>query len=276
MGDSIARSALNPERQSLAVPLILALLLHLGVVMLIICMGYLPGRRPPPFEQNAMEVSMMVLPKSQRAMPDKASRAPTPSRDVPAPKEAPSAGTAKPSEPPPVRESDLVLNKPDAKPVEGAKTADPDAAKAREDLMKQMLMEQMLEQVEDAPVGTVDRTATDPDSESDEAIMASGAGQRGDPELARYVASLQKLFNQNFKPLPTIVAANPGIKATIRVSIDPDTGDVLSYDFVKSSDNDSYDRAAETAVQAVSKTPVPPEKYKEEARQGLVITFEPT
>jgi TonB family protein len=254
MSTAIARSTLNPEPQPLALSVLAALILHVTVVLMILCAGMWEPRRKPLLDDHAMEVSMMVLPKSDSRMPERAQRAPRVSGDQ-----------AKAKEPTPIRESDLTVNQPDAPDTKGADTKTND----REAALRDMLMSDALD---DLPEGPTDRDASDPTSTSDEAINVSGAG-KSDPELARYIAQLQKLFNQHFNPLPAIVQANPDLKCKILVRVD-ESGAVTGYDIVGPSGNDSFDRAAESAVQAVSNIPPPPEKYRAQAADGYTIVFQ--
>jgi TonB family protein len=254
------RSTLIPERQPLAFPVVLALFLHVLVAASIACVGMFTPDPKPILDVENIEVSMVVLPRS-KGLPDRATRAPPPPVGE---------STPTPAEPPLPRESDLVVHRPEAKATAGTQNT----ARDRDRLMRELTMQQLLQDVE-APVGEVDRQPTDPNSESDEAINAGQAGLIGDPELARYIAQIEALFMQHFKPLPTIVAANPGIKCSIRVQVDPDTGDVTGYEVVGASGNSSYDGAAERAVQAVARIPQPPEKYKSVAAAGYTIHFAP-
>lgn len=254
----VARSALNPEPQSLALPVLLAVILHVGAATTLACASFLAGPSKPMIDKNdAMEVSMMVLPRSKSSMPERAQRAPrTAGEQQPAPKEA--------VEPPP-KESDLVKFEKDAPAKKEGQEAD--LAKKR-----QKALLDMLEDDENAAEGATDRDASDPNSTSDEAINTGAAGS-GDPELGKYLGQLTKLFNQNFRPLPAIVAANPDLRAEIRVLVD-ETGKVTSYEWVKESGNPSFDASAESAVQAVSSIPLPPEKYRDRMAGGYVIVFQ--
>lgn len=254
------RSTLNPEPQSLAIPVLVALLLHVSVVSLIACVGMLPSRRQPILDDEAMQVSMMILPKAERAMPDKASRAPRPTGE-PQPQETK-------AEPAPIRESDLKVHQPEAKVTEGASR---DRSTDREAAMRELLMDDALADLDEGPT---DREQTDPNSDSTEKIDLGGVGPTNDPELVRWQDKVTKLFITQFNPLPAVVAANPGLVTFVRVQVDPETGRVLGYEIVDSSDNESYDRAAETAVQAVSEVPLPPENHRSDTLV-LVVRFDP-
>jgi hypothetical protein len=252
------RSVLVPAPEPLALPILGAVILHVGLVSGLVCAGWVQGlfdtHRPLVDPDQAMEVSMLVLPRTSPVV-QRATRAPAQAGESP-----------KAAEPPPIRESDLAIQTESAPQTKG----DPKATDL-EDQIREMLMRESLMALDDAPLGTENRV-NDPSSDSEEMINAAGSGARTDPELARYIASLQKLFNEHFKPLPAIVAANPGLKCQIRVQVNSDTGEVTGYAFVKPSGNPSYDRSAESAVEAVSRIPLPPDKYRGEGN-GYVINF---
>lgn len=257
------RSALEPDRQSLALPILLALVLHGCMAGAILGAATLQRDRRPIIEPSqVMEVSMVVLPKARTRMPEKASRAPVTSGQKDA--------VTRPTEPPPVKTSDLTIARPDA-PAEtqGA----PDRSADRAALMREMLIKEL---AEDTPEGQVDRQATDPNSTSDEAIDAGGQGLATDPELARYAEKVKKLFMAEFRPLPTIAAANPDIHVVVQVAFDLESGRITAWEVSKPSGNASFDAAAERAVQAVGSIPTPPEKYRDQFKGGLTIKFEPT
>lgn len=265
------------DRQSLAFPFLGALTLHILAAATAACMGVLWKPSPTLIQPDeVMDVSLMVMKQSKTSMPEKASHVPHSGAPAPAVQNSTAPAAPTPAPPPP-NPSDLSFKdkKADAAPAKAkAEEAREDLSKKREEAMRKLLMEQAVADM-NSPEGKVDREATDPNSTSDETIDLGGAGAAGDPELVRYLATLKKLFKEHFRPLPTVVAANPGIKASIRILIDPATGDVTSYEFVKHSKNDSYDRAAESAVQAVPKIPLPPEKYIPRIAGGYVVEFTP-
>jgi hypothetical protein len=250
---AVARSTLNPEPQSLALPALMALMLHVVVASTIACASFLFEPAPHKLlDDHAMQVSMMVLPKSKTLMAERAQHAPVTTGEQP-----------KAEEQAPVRESDLTYETDKAKVTKGQTK---DHSKDREAAMRQLLMEQMLE---DTPEGKVDRTASDPNSDATEAINATGLGSQADPEYARYVSQLEKLFNSNFHPLPAIVQANPDLVCTVHVDVD-DAGNVTHYD-VQTSNNASFDHSAEAAVQAVQQIPLPPERFRSLMAGGYTI-----
>ncbi|MBA2321496.1 MAG: TonB C-terminal domain-containing protein [Deltaproteobacteria bacterium] len=217
--------------------------------------------RPMVDPDQAIEVSMVVLPKSRNALPDRAMRAPR------------EAGVAAPAEvspeEAPVRESDLAFPQPAPQPK-----GHPNADLRRDEMMADIERERLLQDLT-AATGDYDRDASDPNSNADFALNTGAQGDPADPEYARYIMQLQQLFMQHFRPLPGIAQSNPGIRAEVYVIVDPDTGAVKEFRFKRSSNNEAYDRAAELAVQEVGTIPLPPEKYLHLAKGGYVIQFDP-
>jgi hypothetical protein len=233
-------------------------MLHIWLAGTLACGSFLfAARAVPPPPDNAMEVSMMVLPRSQTHMSERAQHAPRETGETP---------TA--DQPAPVRESDLTLNQPDAPKTKGTtpKVTSKDRDRALRDLLKDDLLE-------DTPEGAVDRTASDPNSTTDDAVNATGLGVPTDPEYARYVSQIEALFRKNFHPLPSITAANPDLLTKVHIEVDPATGGVTGYEITGPSGNESYDRAAESAVQAVPTIPLPPERFRELLAGGYTIKF---
>jgi hypothetical protein len=210
---------------------------------------------------QAIEVSMVVLPKSRNALPDKAMRAPR------------EAGAQAPSEvspeEAPVRESDLAYEREVPKP-EG----DPNADRRRDEMLAEMERERLMQDLA-AATGEYDQDASDPNSTADFGLNTGAQGDPADPEYARYIMQLQQLFMQHFRPLPGIAQSNPGIRAEMYLVVDPESGAIEEYRLKKSSSNEAYDRAAELAVQEVGRIPLPPEKYRHLVKGGYVIQFDP-
>ena len=256
------RTVLIPEKQSLLPGLGCSIFIHGGVLFMgavfTLITTHCGPSRPPLDLDKTMEVSMVVLPKSERSVPDRASRAPVP------------RGTAAktPDQPPPANVSDLTFEKEDAEEEAGVDDS------TREQLMAELKRQQLLEDLM-APTGPQDRNATDPNSDSNLAINAAGAGARGDPEFAAYIAKVQRIFMENFKPLGAITADNPDLVCTVFITVDPASGRVLSYEVSKSSGIPAYDAAAERAVAEVQTIPLPPEKYLALAGEGYAVNFRP-
>lgn len=243
-------------------PTVGSVVLHVGLVLALFGASWLAPRPPPLIDpEHALEVSMVMLPKSDTRMPQKASQVPTPQATAEAP-----VKTAVEAPPNP---SDLVYKTDEAPPeqTEGQK----DQSNQREALVRKMMMQQA---IASAATGPVNRSATDPDSSDDAPSGAVGAGPVTDAELAQYIAQLTRLFNQNFRPLPTITMSNPDIKCVITVLVD-ESGKVTSRTMKTPSGNASYDGAAMRAVDAVSSLPKPPERYAHLAAKGYDIVFTP-
>jgi len=260
---STTRSLLAPERQPLVGHFFCSFVVHGLAVFIVAAVTLISthcgSSRHIIDPDRAIEVSMVSLPKSKTSLPDRATVAPRPK-----------GTTAEPTPEPvqtPQRESDLVVHKPDATP-------DPGADVARDQALAK-LREQLLDQLGDAPQGRTDRSATDPNGVDGQALAVLGAGSRTDPEFARYIAQLQALFRSHFRPLGAVVAANPGIRCTMRISADPVTGTISGYAIQTPSGVPAYDAAAERATAAVGKIPLPPERYAPLLSEGFTVDFVP-
>ena len=252
-------SVLVPTPQSLGLPMVLSISAHGALLCAVAISAWLFADDAPLVDVNdTIQVSMVVLPKSATPIPDRASRAPVPSGEVP------TADTP----PAPIRESDLAFEDPKAKPSAGA--ADRSTDRAR--LLRQLQMKELLT---DAPEGKVDRSATDPHSTTNDAVNAMGVGTLGDIEFARYVQRLQDLFRPHFNPLPTIVEKNPDISCAVKVKVDASNGRITWHAVSGPSGNMSYDAAAERAVRSVTSIPLPPQRFLPLLEQGFEIQFEP-
>ena len=180
------------EQQSLLVTFCLALTLHTGFILFAMLFTNIKGA-PLIQPDDMVEISLVVLPKPKRDMPDKAMEPVVESKPKPTPKPTPkpkSKPRAKPKVMP--KQSDLSF-----KDAELADKTD-----SREELLRHAQMQAALRSA------TESQPATDAESETDESFELLGAGMRADPELARYVALIQAVFMPHFKPLPAIVAAN--------------------------------------------------------------------
>lgn len=262
-------SLLRPRREPLFGYVGLSVVGHVALVVLGVVVT-LSGRGcspPPPLidPDQALEVSLVVLPRSESSMPDRAQRAPAPPA-AEQPKPQPEA----PTEPPP-RSSDLVVHteEPEPKPQPDG----PDDDERRRELMAQLERERLLSELAHAPTGPVDRDASDPDSTTDESINALGPGGRGDPELARYESQIQQLFMRHFHPLAAITQSQPDLVTKVMVRVDPSNGLIKSWEIVESSGVPAYDAAADRAVQAVKQIPLPPAAYMGLVQQGYIVNF---
>lgn len=201
--------------------------------------------------EEVIEVSMVEMPKST-AMPTRATRQAAPQAQ-PQPPEP-----VKSNEPPPPRQSDLVVQQPTPEPVP---VAPPDHSRKLDALREELRMDQLLDDLDDADPGAVDRDATSPDGTEGAKPTKVVGSQSGDPEAARYIAELSKLFLSHFRPLPML--KGQGLRVTVLVKVDAQ-GKILEHRVEKSSGNPSWDRAALAAVEEVGTVPRPPEKYRHE------------
>jgi len=244
-------SALRPEpfRPGRALPLSIAL--HLAVFAALWAFAARDGgprRLIDP--DDVVEVSMVSLPEPQTRQPQKEMRArpprPRPAatpvpREVAAPDLEPVPETPPPDEPDPERET------------------------RRDDLMREMQREALLESLRDAPEGPVDQSATTDDGGED---PGSGDQSIGDAELARYSEQVREVFYRGFSPLQD----DPGLTAVAWVWVDP-TGRILEHEVHRSSDNGSFDAAVTRAIRLVDRVPAPPDSLMTGGRLRLDLEF---
>lgn len=256
-------TVLRQRGQPFLRPLLLSVFGH-GAVLFVgllstLLMNQCSTRKPIIDPTKSIQVAMVVLPKAKTRMPDRAARAKVPKGTSPKP-------TPKP---PPVRESDLTIHKPEVVP----KAGDPDRSADRDAALKNLMRENLLENLL-APDGPRDRDATDPNSDATEAINALGPGVRADPEYAKYIGKIQALFMRNFKPLDAITSQQPNLECVIHVTVD-DSGQVTGQNMVEVSGNPSFDASASSAAAAVTQVPLPPDRFRALMTQGYTIKFHP-
>lgn len=275
-GLSAPPSLVKPRRDTLIGGVMVSVVLHVWVASTALCIGVMWEPAQAPIRPDeAMEVSMMVLPRAAR-MPDKAMHTPRSGSTAPQTQTG-AAPERTPTPPAEADPSDLAYQDPNKKPDPKSAKSDQareDLTRKREEALRRMMMEDALADL-DSPEGPRDRQATDPNSTSDELIDLGGRGSAADPEIVKHLQAVKRLFEANFRPLRTITSANPGLRCRVRVLVDVETGAVLSYEVIAGSGNDSYDRAAESAAAAVPKVPLPPAQFKEKAKEGYIIEFKP-
>jgi hypothetical protein len=207
----------------------------------------------------SMEASLVVLPAANKALPDRASRVPVVStQGSQAHNPIPDAA---------VKVSDLAFKT--ERPEENAA---PDLSDERRRLAEQLRRMSLLDSL--APDGPVDREATDPLSDASVGALGAGRGDPTDPEWARYVAQIQRLFMARFRPLTAITSANPSIRCSMRIEVDG-SGRIIGRAVAQSSGVPSYDMAAERAVDEVGTIPLPPARYLDLMAQGYLVNFVP-
>ncbi|HHO54104.1 MAG TPA: hypothetical protein ENK18_25345 [Deltaproteobacteria bacterium] len=248
----MSRTALIPERQPLFLPMGCSVVLHVGAVVGVLAargavgllVAILPwcNEAPEPLIKPDIEVSMVSLPR-RLDVPDRAARVKRAAGEVP----------TKPDEPPPVKESELVIHEDKPEPKKG-NTPEP---VERPDAAAQRTREALLDELLNAPEGTMDRNATDPDGTGTAELAALGAQAIGDAAFARWKNQVQAILDQKFQPL----GSSSGLLVHAELRIEPSTGRILSYDLSKKSGVMAYDAAAERAIASVGALPVPPEKY---------------
>ena len=261
---STAQGALHRESQPLWLPRAVSFVGHTGILAFTLVVSAVVGQcsTPEPIIQDALEVSVVSLPKSKTNVPDKATRA------------AVQQGTAPPEpapKPPPV-ESDLAFQQPKPVPKPGPTDAD---RRRRDEEMRKLERQQLMEDLMAAD-GAVDRDATDPNSTRDVAINVNGRGNsKADPEYVAWVGKVQRLMMQNFHPLTAIIAKNPNLKTRVLLTVDPSTGRITQRTVQTPSGVPAFDAAATRAVDDVGTIPLPPEAWLPLLASGLAIDFTP-
>ncbi len=240
---------------------------HVVLVAVFIGLNALLDTPPPEplFElDNVIEVALMPMPKSETALPTRATRQAAPrAAETPPEPEAP-------PEPPPPRESEMVVKTPDAKPTPKPAAAVPKDSTRREAPNPQLKMDDLLAELADADVGPKDREASSPDGVKGAAPSRTVGAGSSDPELRAYISQLQQLFMKEFRPLPAY--RGQGLKATVFVWVEDD-GKVTKAAIDKSSGNASYDQSALTAAEAVPVVPLPPPAYRDGTSRNYKIVF---
>jgi len=257
------RTSLSPERQPLVGYIGCSFVLHLGVVGMalvspfgaLLASAMIPSCGEPVIHPS-IEISVVSLPKRLN-VPDRAARVKTATGDkTPTP------------QPPPIKQSDLVIHKDEPDP----KTGNTNDSHKQEDIDDQKRRE-LLNKLTDAPVGPKDRNPTDPNGtakDMENAVL--GAQAQGDPEFARWVKSVKDLVESNFHPL----GSQGDISCTVVVKIDASSGTVESHEVTRGSGVMAFDMAAERAIDETPKLPLPPEKYRPlVADEGVPIRFSP-
>lgn len=208
--------------------------------------------------KETIEVSVYTaLPKSRLNVPDRPAVAPR------------RTGQESPiKEPPPVKQSDLVIHK--EQPVPKPDGNDEEAR--RQELLAKLERERLMEELLNAPEGPVDRRQTDPDGVEGLETAVIGAAAKGDPEYAKWVAKVRQLMMSHFRPL---TQGRTDIKARVVVKVDPSSGVIQSWEVTSPSGVLAFDTAAESAVAATGTIPLPPEKYLPLLAEGVAVDFTP-
>lgn len=228
---------------------------HAVLAAILVAWGALePDVTPMINPDDAMLVSL-AAPRSPDALPHRAERAPAP---PPAAPEAVKAPT-----PPPPNPSDLSVKTPDAPATPKAPTAAELEARRRA-----LLADLDDDAPADAPDGTTNRSASTPDGVDGPA--GSGSAVLGDPEYARYIATLRGLFMGAFRPLPAL--RGQGLVTRVVVTADA-SGRVTGARVGHSSGNPSWDQAALAAAYAVPSIPLPPERFRARLAGGYTLEF---
>ncbi len=199
--------------------------------------------------EDVMVVSMSGPVQEMSRMPQKAERAPDPSR-----------GNDAAAPPPPPNASDMALQTPDQ-----LSKGDPNADRIREAALDEIKRDQLLREL-DAPQGKTDRVQTGNEA-GDGGQKAAGIN---DPELQRWQREAEPIVRANWHPLVSVCQANRNTVAHVAVDIGPDG--VVDADSAQSvaTGNVSLDNAAFRAVTGTARVPRLPPRYAE----GLRVSFE--
>lgn len=259
------RAILRSDRASFVPAMFGSVAVHVAGVATLLLLTVISGvfaalfpfcARREPVVRDSIEVSMVALPKSERNVPDRLARTSRATgEDLPM------------DELPPVEQSDLLIRKPDA-PVQGGNTEDA----LREQMVTQMERDRLLDDLIDAPEGTIDRNRTSPDGQLDLDIAVLAAGAPGDPEYQRWIAEVMQILMPLFRPL---TQGRTDLACLVNIQMDPATGAILEWEVVSPSGVTSFDAAAERAVQDAGSLPLPPEKYLPMLPEGVGIRFVP-
>ncbi|MCA9490641.1 MAG: TonB C-terminal domain-containing protein [Myxococcales bacterium] len=262
------RTALVPEKQSLLPFALVSAAFHAvaassiwGVTAFVsVLSAFVPmcSTAPPPLT-DAIEVSVVSLPKSKSKLPERGSHIER------------AAGVQAEAPPPPVQQSDLAYKTKVPDPKVKGNTDD----SARQKMLEELKRQELLDALSDTPSGTVDRLASDPNGVDDLAIAALGAGSKGDPEFQRWVAQVQKLLMQHFKPISAITDGKPNLVCLVTIDMDPVTGAVKTWTVTEPSGIIPFDQAAERAISEIPSLPLPPEKYRPLVAEGVGFRFTP-
>lgn len=254
---------------SLAPYVLASVFAHVGVALLFTVLAaliaLLQPSRPLIDPDDVIDVTMVSLPAAQYAPVARDAVRPRDADPAPPTPQPPAAADAAPSLSPP----SPAAPRPDAAPQEPKpERPAPDDPAARKALMQELEMSALLDDLahdgakaQDAASPTVDPTST--------ASRLIGPGS-GDPDAARYIAQLQRLFEEHFRPLPTL--RGQGLKVTVFVTVDDD-GRVRTRSVEASSGNPSYDQAALSAVDNVATVPPPPPSLRDGTPDRYRIPF---
>jgi len=248
------RSILRSNRASILPATVGSLALH--VVGLVSFVAAPSCSHRGTIVHEVIEVSMVALPKSQRNVPDRLARTPR------------ATGADAPlDEPPPLQQSDLVIQRPEA-PEQGGNTEDA----LREQMITELERNRLLDELIDAPEGTVDRNRTSPDGQLDLDIAVLAAGAPGDPEFQRWQAEVMRILMPLFRPL---TQGRSDLSCLVNIQMDQTTGAIVGWEVVSPSGVRAFDAAAERAVQDAGTLPLPPAKYQALLAGGVGFRFVP-
>jgi TonB family protein len=218
---------------------------HASLFALVVLARCEANKEPLFRPEDVMTVEMAGPMAEARAMPQKAERAPDASR-----------GAEKAVDAPPPNPSDMVYKTKDAPDVKG------EADARRQELIDKMRREKLLEGLEDAPEGEVDRAPTGEGGEG--GPITAG---KNDPELARWVRAVREAVGKNWNPLPSLCQQD--LEVVVKVDLEGTGAKAGDVSVAKPSGNTSFDQAALRAIEATPSLPPPPPRF---AETGLVAS----
>lgn len=223
--------------------------MHVFLLVLLVSTKACVHEPKPLFDPDeVMEVKMVALPKASGRNPDRATRAPDPVQGAPDAMETPAPPDA------------MKLQDPQAEKSKGDKV--PDQTANRDKLLDSLKREALVRSMNaNAPIGDVNRNASDPDSMiSEEDIYGEGGpGIPVDPEIARWVSQVKRAVTANWVTLPSYRADTPNLVTRVKITLD-EQGRVVEARVHKSSGNTAYDDSCVRAIQKTASLPLPPKK----------------
>ncbi|MFZ5477750.1 MAG: TonB family protein [Myxococcota bacterium] len=221
-----------------------SMLVHAALFALVVLARCEANSQPLFRPEDTIVVEMAGPMAAPSAMPQKAERAPEASKGADA------------VAPPPPNPSDMAYRTPDAPQVKG------DASAERQRLIDEMKRRALLEGLDDAPEGEVDRAASG--EAGDGGPIRPG---KSDPELARWVRAVRDAVGKNWHPIAAQCAQE--LDVVIKIDLDGTGAKTGPAEVAEPSGNTSFDAAAMRAVEQTASLPTPPPRF---AETGLVAS----
>jgi TonB family protein len=232
--------------------------LHAGAVGLVLVLQTLTPTDPLFKPEDVMVVQAVALPKPVNDwLPDKPMHTPDPivGQDTEAPEITPPTA------------SDMILEDEKAPETKGTKSRE----KEREALLREERKAELLRDMS-TPEGPQDQVQTDPNGVNPEdAILGVGVGIN-DPVVAKWQAEARARILPNWTPIPAVVASHPDYAVILVVRVS-DTGEMTEPEIYRGSGDSAFDQTALRAIYKTKTIPPAPDKYRESAAKGVLITL---